>query len=108
MILSPLSVVGTPKPIDYPAWITAIAAAVGIPLSFVAFIKLVKRDRLRESQIASLANISKHLTDQVQELSAQTKEVKNHSDIMFEHNKLLERQISIQHDSHKANVNIQS
>ncbi len=30
---------------DYPAWITAITALIGIPLTLVSIIKLVSRDK---------------------------------------------------------------
>jgi len=81
MILSPLSVVGTPKPIDYPAWITALAALVGVPLSLVAFIKLIMRDKKREKQIASLATIAATL--------------ENQTSVMQKHNDLVAMQVEI-------------
>jgi len=89
-------------------WIIAIAAAIGVPLSLFAFIKLVLRDRLRESQIASLGDISNQLTNQVQELSAQTQQFKYQSDMMFEHNKLFERQLVLLHKGQQDNSELQS
>jgi len=44
--------------IDFPAWIAAVAALIGVPLSMVSLIKLVRRDKDREAQIAKLATIA--------------------------------------------------
>jgi hypothetical protein len=82
--------------LDYPAWIAAIAALIGVPLSLVSVIKLVRRDKEKEQQIAAIVNITSQLGEQVKELSAQTSEFKYQSDLMFEHNKLLEKQFDLQ------------
>jgi hypothetical protein len=82
--------------VDYPAWIAAIAALIGVPLSMVSLIKLVRRDKEKEQQIAAIVNITSQLGEQVKELSAQTSEFKYQSDMMFEHNKLLEKQFELQ------------
>ncbi len=80
-------------------WITAGAAAIGIPFSLWAFIKLIIRDKARETQISSLTSISKQLFEQVKHLAAQTAEFQYQSNLMLDHNKLLEKQIELQADS---------
>lgn len=82
--------------LDYLAWIAAIAALIGVPLSLVSLIKLVHRDKEKEQQIAAIVNITSQLGEQVKELSAQTSEFKYQSDLMFEHNKLQEKQLDLQ------------
>lgn len=71
--------------VDYPAWIAAIAALIGVPLSMVSLIKLVKKDKDREAQIAKLATIAVVLEAQ--------------NDTMLKQNDLLAQQVSIFRDS---------
>ncbi|OOQ61351.1 hypothetical protein [Mucilaginibacter pedocola] len=67
--------------IDYPAWIGAIAAIIGVPLSLVSIIKLVSKDKDREAQIGKLATIAIVLEAQTQ--------------AMLEQNQLLAQQVDI-------------
>ena len=71
--------------VDYPAWIAAIAAFIGVPLSMVSLIKLVSKDKDREAQIAKLATI-------VVALDAQ-------NETMLKQNDLLAQQVNIFRDS---------
>lgn len=79
-------------------WISAIAAAIGVPLAIWGFVKLVIRDKEREAQIQSLSSIAEQLTEQVQQLSTQTSEFKYQSSLMFEQNKLIEKQLELNTD----------
>jgi hypothetical protein len=79
-------------------WITSIAAIVGVPLSMIAFIKLVRRDKDKDRQLQQLSK-------QTQELTSQTSEFRYHSIQMFEHNKLVEAQLDLQkraQEEHRA------
>jgi hypothetical protein len=58
-------------PIDYPAWIGAVAAVIGVPLSLVSLYKLVQRDKDREQQIARLATIAVALESQTEAILSQ-------------------------------------
>jgi hypothetical protein len=61
----------TEQPIDYPAWIGAVAAIIGVPLSLVSLYKLVQRDKDREQQIAKLASIAVVLESQTEAILSQ-------------------------------------
>ncbi len=88
-----LAIVDPPKITD---WISSIAAAIGIPLVLISFIKLVKKDKDREAQIKAIVTISAKLTEQIEQLTIQASESQYQSALMFEHNKLIEKQLEIQ------------
>jgi hypothetical protein len=77
-------------------WIASLAAIIGVPLAFYSFIKLIKKDKDRVAQIKSLVNISSKLTEQVEQLAIQASASQYQSTLMFEHNKLIEKQLEIQ------------
>lgn len=83
-------------------WISAIAAAIGIPLALLGFIKLIQKDKDKQAQLDSLKeiaeyqkNINSQLQEQVGQLTIQSGEFQYQSSLMFESNQLLEKQISL-------------
>ncbi|MBP7555987.1 MAG: hypothetical protein KA821_06970 [Chitinophagaceae bacterium] len=83
-------------------WISAIAAAIGIPLAFLGFIKLIQKDKDKQAQLNSLKeiaeyqkNINSQLQEQVGQLTIQSGEFQYQSSLMFESNQLLEKQIGL-------------
>ena len=62
-------------------WITAIAAIIGVPLSAVAFFKLVRRDKDRQDQIDKLTNIAGALENQTEVLVKQNELIAQQVDI---------------------------
>lgn len=80
-------------------WISAIAAAIGIPLALVGFIKLIRRDKDRQKEINSLVELSKSQAEgleemkkilletqkQTQQLEFQTNHMKDLNDIFKEY-----------------------
>ena len=71
--------------IDYPAWISAFSALVGVPLSLIAFIKLIRRDKEKQAQIDKLASMAAILDNQTSE--------------MRKHNELVAMQVEILRES---------
>lgn len=66
-------------------WITAVAAVIGIPLSMIAFIKLIRRDKDKQDQIDKLATMAGILDNQTSE--------------MRKHNELVAMQVEILRES---------
>lgn len=86
-------------------WISSIASIIGIPLALWSFLKLVTKDKDKQWQLNSLSEMAKNqndinlqLKDQVIQLTKQTGEFQYQSTLMFESNKLLEKQVQILND----------
>jgi hypothetical protein len=108
MIVLTQAIDSIPNPLDYPAWIAALSALIGVPLSLIAFLKLISRDKDREKQIASLTGIAAQLSQQVQELAVQTSEFRFHSQLMQEHNNILEMQLELTQKTRLEHANVEA
>lgn len=73
---------GSPNITD---WLSSIAALIGVPLSLVALVKLIKKDKEREAQIGKLASIAAVL--------------ENQTSVMLKHNELVAMQVDVWRDS---------
>lgn len=86
-------------------WISAIAAAIGIPFVLWGFIKLVIKDKDKQKQLDALEkiaqnqiNINSKLQEEVEQLTKQTGEFQYQSNLMFESNQIFEKQVSLLHE----------
>lgn len=55
-----------------PEWVSAIAAAIGVPLAVWGFWKLVRHDKDRQTEVQALVGMVNSLKEQIAELGKQT------------------------------------
>lgn len=93
-------------------WISALGTLAGVPLAILGFIFLFVKDKNKEKQLSSLERLAnsqdeliRKMQMQVDQLYTQTIQFQYQSNLMLDHNKLIEKQIEIQTE---ANLNTMS
>lgn len=96
-------------------WLTAIAAVIGAPLALWGFIKLIKRDKERETEIAALRNLSSVQSQSLEETKSillefqkQTQEFEFQTSLMRESNEFFKEHLTIISGSFKNGAELKS
>lgn len=104
---------------SYPApsitdWIGATIAILGLPFVIWSFIKLITKDEDKQRRLAIIEDvaINQHqqlitMQEQVEELANQTSEFKHQTNLMFEANEILSKQLELQISIHENSKNIE-